>query len=93
MVGYFQLLQVRRVEHFAPVVGESRLRRRIEELAAEDQPAMVEEGLVDRCKRFVVKGMVEVDTRHLSADRARESFDRNLCTHSFLPILITTANF
>ena len=48
--GYFQSLQIGGVEHFAPAVGEGRLRRRIKKLPAEDQHAMVEEGLVD-CRK------------------------------------------
>src|SRR5580658_2827570 len=85
MIGHFDLLQIGRVEHFAPTVSEDRLRRRLKKLPAEHQHAMVEESLVDRREGALVKGMVKVNSFHLGPDRASESSDGNLRAHSFPP--------
>jgi hypothetical protein len=42
---------------------------------------MVEESLVDGRKGSVVEGVVKVDSFHLSANPASESFDGNLLLH------------
>jgi len=76
------LLQIGRVQHFAPAVGEGRLRRRFKKLPSEHQQAVIEESLVNRGKGSFVKTMAKVESFHLSSDRASESPDRDLCLHS-----------
>ena len=78
MIGHLQLLQIGRVEHFAPTTGEDCLRRRIKKLPSEHQHVVVEERLVNRGKSAVVKRTVEIDPFYLSSDRTSQTFDRNL---------------
>jgi hypothetical protein len=67
----------------APTMRESHLHFGVKKLASEYEHAMVEESLVDCRKRFVVEGMVQVDSLHFSPYRASESFDGDLRPHNY----------
>jgi hypothetical protein len=73
------------MERFAPAVDKGRLRRPIKKLPAEHSHAVIEEGLADRRKGLLVKGMVGVHSSHSVPIAPVSRFDGDLGTHSFPP--------
>jgi hypothetical protein len=52
---------------------------------------MIEEGLADCRKYYIVKRLVKVKSFNISANRTRETFDGDLHTHTASPVSIDDA--